>query len=101
MPIKFLDSGREPQNPPNPDFPDGMDVVEGPVTARLPHPEGAKLAESLTDEGCIFDLPYPSPRCGVLVVMCDRCGKRVGLTVAGRTDDVRWFRMACKGKGPG
>jgi hypothetical protein len=99
MTIKFLDSGREPQVAPDPKFPNGMDIVEGgPVTARLPHPEGWKLAQSLAGPGCTFPLPYPSPRCGALVVTCDRCGKRVGLTVAGRTDDVRWLRMACKPK---
>jgi hypothetical protein len=100
--VKFLDSGREPQVAPNPKFPNGMDVVEGTgVTVRLPHPEGRKVAEALTDPGCIVELPYPSPRCGALVVTCVECGKVIALTVAGRTDDVRWFRMACKGKGPG
>jgi hypothetical protein len=102
MTIKFVDSGREPQCSPDPKFPNGMDIVEGgPATARLPHPEGVELAKSLKGPGCTFDLPYPSTRCGLLVVTCDRCHKQVGLTVAGRIDDPRMLRMACKGQGPG
>ena len=97
MSIKFIDSGREPQCKPDPKFPNGMDVVEGGgITIRHAHPDGMKVAQLLAGAGCAFDLPYPSPRCGVLLVVCDRCGKRVGLTVAGRPDDVRWLRMACK-----
>jgi hypothetical protein len=95
--IKFIDHGREPQCAPDPKFPDGLDIVEGAGTvARHPHPEGAKVAQSLTDPGCAIELPYPSPRCGLLEVTCLECRKRVALTVAGRPDDPRWFRMACK-----
>jgi hypothetical protein len=77
-------------------FPNGIDVVEGGgITIRHPHPNGMKVAELFAGTGCAFDLPYPSPRCGVLVVTCDRCGKRVALIVAGRLDDPRWLRMEC------
>jgi hypothetical protein len=45
---------------------------------------------------CEVDVPYPSPRCGALIVQCMECGLKVGITVAGRTDDVRRLRMPCK-----
>ena len=93
--IAFLDSGREPRVAPHPDFPEGMDIIDGPVAARLPHPEGLKITEADVGPSCLFDLPYPSPRCGLLVVDCERCGKRIALTVAGRVDDPRTLRMSC------
>jgi len=79
MKIEFIDSGREPKCPPHPDYPKGKDV-------NLSH--GAKVT-------CKTDLPYPAPRCGVMVVKCEKCGLRVGLTVAGRVDDPRTVTMAC------
>ena len=75
--VTFLDSGREPQCAPNPAYPEGKDIVEDSC-------------------GCYFALPYPAPRCGVLVVECDICHKRVGVTVAGRIDDPRSLQMACR-----
>ena len=99
--IKFIDSGREPQVAPNPQFPHGMDIVERyelpPL--RLVHPEGVKVIDGDDGDGptrCLYALPYPAPRCGVLWVECETCGKCVGLTVAGRPDDPRSLRMTCK-----
>jgi hypothetical protein len=101
--IKFLDSGREPQVAPNPQFPNGMDIVErhGLPPLRLAHPEGAKVIDGDGPTRCLYALPYPAPRCGVLVVECETCGKRIGLTVAGRPDDPRSLRMTCKKAGEG
>ena len=44
--ITFLDSGREPQVAPNPDYPDGVD---------LDPTEGAPV------QSCKVMLPYPAP----------------------------------------
>lgn len=78
--FKFLDSGREPRCAPNPAFPNGMDV-------------DMSRGSAVT---CIAAIPYPAPRCGVMIVECTKCGLRNGLTVAGRVDDPRTVKMACK-----
>jgi hypothetical protein len=79
--VTFLDSGREPQVAPNPDYPEGID---------LDPTEGAPV------QSCKVLLPYPAPRCGALVVACKRCGCTVAATVAGRPDDPRSMRLPCK-----
>lgn len=83
--VKFLDSGREPQVAPNPDYPKGID---------LDSTEGAAV------QSCKVMLPYPAPRCGLMAVTCKRCGLKVAATVAGRPDDPRSVRMPCKTIGP-
>ncbi len=82
MKITFLDSGREPQCEPNPDYPLGMDVDMS---------EGAEVT-------CSTALPYPAPRCGAMVVECETCGIRVACTVAGRPDDPRSVKIACRAR---
>jgi hypothetical protein len=77
--IIWRDSGREPQCPPDPRYPDGIDV-----DTVLP---GA--------EACTATLPYPARRCGAYIVTCAVCGLRVGVTTAGRPDDPRSLRIAC------
>jgi hypothetical protein len=79
--VTFVDSGREPQVPPNPDYPEGID---------LDPTEGAPV------QSCKVVLPYPAPRCGLMTVACKRCGLTVAVTVAGRPDDPRSVRLACK-----
>ena len=76
--VQFLDSGREPKCPPNPDYPEGIFVDSGERPA------------------CRMDLPYPAPRCGAMVVACTRCGVKVALTVAGRPDDPHAVMVPCK-----
>lgn len=79
--VTFLDSGRNPVCPPNPDYPDGIDVdISG----------GAQRT-------CVVKLPYPAPRCGAMFIECDRCGTTAYVTVAGRVDDPRTVKLACKG----
>lgn len=73
--VKWFDRGRAPQCQPNPDYPDGIDVGEGP---------------------CKVDLPYPAKRCGLYIVHCHMCKATVGVTTAGRPDDPRSVRMECK-----
>lgn len=80
MKIEFLDSGREPQCQPDPAFPEGKDVD----------------ASFGSPDACTAKLPYPAPRCGLMMVECPKCGLRIALTVAGRPDDPRTVKMACK-----
>lgn len=77
--VTWVDSGREPQCAPDPAYPDGKDVE---VTCVGPT--------------CYSALPYPSPRCGYLVVKCEKCGMSMAITTAGRPDDPRSIRMPCK-----
>jgi len=79
MKIHFIDHKREPKCPPHPDYPTGKDIDIS---------DGASAT-------CKTELPYPAPRCGVMVVECEKCGLKVGLTVAGRVDDPRTVTLAC------
>ena len=78
--IEWRDAGREPQCPPNPRYPNGIDlnVAGGAVNS------------------CVCELPYPARRCGAYFVECLICGYRVACTTAGRPDDPRSIEMPCK-----
>ena len=78
--VEWVDAGHEPACKANPDFPDGID---------LDLSNGAGMT-------CSVDLPYPAPRVGVYVVTCALCGIRVAATTAGRRDDPRSLRIACR-----
>jgi hypothetical protein len=78
--VKFIDGGRAATQRPDPDYPDGIDIDAS--AGRTPVCETA--------------LPYPAPRCGVLTIHCDVCGANIALTTAGRADDPRSLRIACK-----
>lgn len=78
--VQWLDSGREPQCPPNPEFPSG-------VVADL------SFGGNPT---CTVDLPYPAKRCGAYVVRCERCKRSAALTTAGRPDDPHTVILACR-----
>lgn len=78
--IAWLDRGREPQCAPDPAYPTGKDL------------DGSDGAEAT----CTATLPYPAPRCGVYIVECKTCGIRVGCTTAGRPDDPRTLKIACR-----
>lgn len=73
------DAGREPKNPPNPAYPDGID-----------------LDLSNGEKSCGRPLPHPAKRCGAYLVRCGHCGAKVVVTTAGRPDDPRSIRIACK-----
>jgi len=83
MKITWVDREREPQSPPNPDYPDGIniDVSHG--------------ASSI----CVANLPYPAKRCGLYLVKCEVCGTTALVTTAGRLDDPRSVTMACQREG--
>lgn len=81
--IEWVDCGREPQCPPNPDYPHGKDVD---LTL------GA-------GESCVVRLPYPARRCGFYIITCKTCGNRLACTTAGRPDDPRSARIPCNKPG--
>lgn len=82
MTLKFewVDAGQEPQCAPNPAYPDGIDID---ISA------GAEPC-------CSVALPYPARRIGHYRVTCDTCGLSVAVTTAGRPDDPRSLKVACK-----
>lgn len=77
--VEWLDGGREPQHPPNPEYPDGI------------HVDISRNAWPV----CRTNLPYPAKRCGVYVISCSVCGYRTAVTTAGRVDDPRSITIAC------
>lgn len=70
MIVTWHDAGREPQCPPNPAYPNGID---------LDLSEGARRT-------CTTPLPYPAKRCGQYLVVCKTCDQSVIVTTAGRLD---------------
>ena len=78
--VTWIDGHREPTQPPWPEYPLGKDV-DGSM--------GAK-------DTCKVALPYPAKRCGHYEVRCRACGASVGVTTAGRIDDPRSVKMACR-----
>lgn len=77
--IHWIDREREPTQPPNPEYPDGIDV---------------DLAGGR--ESCQAPLPHPTPRCGLWVVKCRRCATNAVITTAGRPDDPRSIKLPCQ-----
>ena len=80
--VTWLDEGREAQHPANPAYPSGIDV-------------DCSGGASTT---CTQPLPYPAERCGQFLVICEACGRTVIITAAGRADDPRSVKIACKRK---
>lgn len=80
MRVTWHDLGREPQNPPNPAYPKGIDVDCS---------AGAQAT-------CTERLPYPAKRCGQYLVVCETCRQRIVVTTAGRADDPRSVKIACR-----
>jgi hypothetical protein len=78
--IKFLTAGRKATQPPNPAYPNGIDIDVS---------RGA-------DRTCVVKLPSPARCCGVWHVKCRACGFVAAVTAAGRPDDPRTLRMPCK-----
>jgi hypothetical protein len=78
--VKWIDGHRVARSRPNPQYPNGIDVdVSG----------GAFKT-------CITLLPYPALRCGFYSIKCDHCGLTGLITTAGRIDDPRSIKLACK-----
>lgn len=68
------------KGPPNPLYPKGVE---------LDISKDAKWT-------CSMELPYPAICIGYHLIECERCGLKVGITAAGRVDDPRSIRVACK-----
>jgi hypothetical protein len=82
--VHWTDRRREPGCPPNPNFPEGVDV------------DVSSGAETF----CDVALPYPAKRCGYYTVTCNLCRYSAILTTAGRPDDPRAIRLPCNLRTP-
>lgn len=80
MKIEWHDAWREPQCAPDPRYPDGIDVDCS---------DGAQVT-------CTAQLPYPAKRCGQFSIFCETCHQFILITTAGRVDDPRSVKIACK-----
>lgn len=77
--IEWHDAGREPKSPPNPAYPNGIDLdISGGLTVT-----------------CTVPLVSPARRCGFYDIECRKCGATVGVTTAGRPDDPRSCKIGC------
>jgi hypothetical protein len=79
--VDWIDRGANPTQQPNP-----------------AHPRGVDLDLSQGRPSCMAALPYPAPRIGFYRVECKRCGSNALITTAGRQDDPRSIKLACKDK---
>jgi len=79
--VQWIDSGVEPRSPPDPRYPDGVNV-------------DMSRGRSQT---CVVVLRYPARRCGRYEIVCNTCGLTAVVTTAGRPDDPRSVTLACKG----
>jgi len=77
--VSWVDGHREPTVEPNPEFPNGIDLMAGDETKPR----------------CRVELSYPAERCGYWKVECRICGQRVMVTTAGRPDDPRSATFNC------
>lgn len=80
MKVKWLDGKRSPQCPPDPRHPNGIDLD----------------VSNGSEKTCTVALPYPAKRIGSYVVECPVCGAKTGCTTAGRPDDPRSIKVACR-----
>ena len=67
--VQWLDHRRQSQLPPNPDYPEGIDLD----------------CSSPPCPSCRVELPYPAKRCGVYLMTCRRCGLTAGCTTGGES----------------
>jgi hypothetical protein len=79
--IKWSDYHREPTQPSNPEYPNGIDLV-------VHDPRSVALV-------CKVNLPYPAKRCGLYTVSCNVCHKKFAVTTAGRADDPASLTISC------
>jgi hypothetical protein len=79
--IEWIDSGREPKCKPDPAYPDGVDL---------------DVVRDRVVPSCLITLPYPAKRCGRYLLECRLCGLTAVCTTAGRPDDPRSIKLACR-----
>lgn len=78
--VTWLTKNRKAQCPPDANFPNGKDID---IAGDFP--------------SCQVDIPYPAPECGTWIVKCAACGLSIGVTAAGRPDDPKSIKIACRG----
>jgi hypothetical protein len=78
--VEWVDSGAWPKNKPDPRYPDGIALDVSMGAAR----------------SCLVELPYPARRCGYYAIECEMCGTTAAVSTAGRPDDPRSVKLACK-----
>ncbi len=78
--VEWIDGHREPQCKPNPNYPNGIDL-------------DVSMGANKT---CSIELPYPAKRCGYFMVRCKACDQTIAVTTAGRPDDPRSIKLACR-----
>jgi hypothetical protein len=49
-----------------------------------------------TTRTCSVALPHPAKRCGYYLVKCVACGQNALVTTAGRPDDPKSLKLACR-----
>lgn len=77
--IIFQASGRgAAQCAPDPNYPNGKYIPTGPNTI-----------------SCKVTLPYPAKECGIHVIECMECERKIGVTAAGRPDDPTGVDLPC------
>ena len=78
--VTWLDAGRRARVKSDPRYPYGIDID---ISA------GASMT-------CMTALPYLASGCGSWLIVCDSCELQTIVTAAGRLDDPRSFKTACK-----
>jgi hypothetical protein len=78
--VSWVDGDREPKALPDPRYPKGIDLDLSKGAIRT----------------CSAPLPYPAKRCGLYVITCEICKQRTMVTTAGRRDDPRSIKIACR-----
>jgi hypothetical protein len=77
--VKWVRRGGPPQSPPNPEYPNGIDLDPGERPA------------------CKVELPYPTQSfIGIYFVSCNLCKTTSAITTAGRPDDPKSVMLPCK-----
>jgi len=79
--IRWIDCEHETCRPADPRYPNGRDINNA----------ATDLAAA-----CTVKLPYPAKRAGQYRVVCTRCGLYILCATAGRADDPRSLRLACR-----
>ena len=78
--VEWMDRYAEPKCAPDLNYPTGIDLD----------------ATNGNEPSCIVTLPYPAKRIGFYSIKCFLCGLTAACTTAGRRDDPRSMKLACK-----
>jgi hypothetical protein len=82
--LRWLDHAQQPREPPDPKYPEGIEIDASMGKERF----------------CTVHLEYPARGVGMYFVRCLWCGANAGLRTAGRPDDPKLVKIACKPKDP-